>query len=59
MKVAKNMQFNLAYFWTMYDTFKKSGNQTMELAGQQLQTVCTDEFTRTNKVFGIGLDIDF
>ena len=59
VKVAKNMQLNLAYFWTMYDTFKKSGNQTMELAGQQLQTVCTDEFTRTNKVFGIGLDIDF
>ena len=59
IKVAKNMQLNIAYFWTTYDHFKKTEEKTFELAGNSIATTCTDEFTRTNKVFGIGLDIDF
>ena len=59
IKIAKNMQLNVAYFWTTYDHFKKSEEKTFELAGNSISTTCTDEFTRTNKVFGIGLDIDF
>ena len=59
IKVAKNATVNVAYFWTTYDNFKKSYDQTVELAGNKIETACTDEFTRTNKVFGIGLDLDF
>ncbi len=59
IKVAKNATVNIAYFWTTYDKFKKSYDQTISMAGNELQTHCTDEFTRTNKVFGIGLDLDF
>ena len=57
IRVAKNMLLNVAYFWTTYDHFKKSEEKTFEMTGTK--ATCTDEFTRTNKVFGIGLDIDF
>lgn len=59
IKVAKNATINIAYFWTTYDKFKKNYDQQISLAGKTLDTHCSDEFTRTNKVFGIGLDIDF
>ena len=59
IKVAKNATVNIAYFWTNYDNFKKSYDQTFEMGGKTIEASCTDEFTRTNKVFGVGLDIDF
>lgn len=54
-KVARNMSVNVAYFFTDYDHFKKS--YTAEIQG--MPTENTDNFTRTNKVLGVGLDIDF
>ena len=59
IKVAKNATVNIAYFWTTYDKFKKQYDQQTSLAGQAIAMHNTDEFTRTNKVFGIGLDLDF
>ena len=58
-KVAKNMKVNVAYFQTFYDTFNKQYEQEFSAAGQTITANCTDSFTRTNKVFGVGLDIDF
>ena len=52
-KVAKNMNLNVAYFWTNYETFKKTEETTL----LNKPVLNTDEFTRTNKVFGVGLDI--
>ena len=54
-KVAKNMNVNVAYFWTNYENFDKESTQTIGVATVKN----TDRFTRTNKVFGVGLDIDF
>ena len=50
----KNLKLNVAYFWTNYDTYNKemaSYNGTGKPG--------TDSFTRTNKVFGVGLDYKF
>ena len=49
------MHVNVAYFWTNYEKFNKTTEATLGAA----QVVNTDEFTRTNKVFGVGLDITF
>lgn len=59
VKVAKNASLNIAYFFTDYEHFKKQYDQTLSAAGQQVPVHCTDDFTRTNKVLGVGLDIDF
>jgi hypothetical protein len=54
-KVAKNMAVNVAYFFTDYEYFDKAYDST--ISGVAVQN--TDRFTRTNKVLGVGLDIDF
>lgn len=59
VKIAKNMSLNAAYFWTNYGTFHKEYDQTISAAGQSVETHNTDAFTRSNKVLGVGLDIDF
>ena len=59
VRVAENVKVNVAYFWTKYSTFHKEYNQTFAAAGQEIVAKCTDDFTRTNKVFGVGVDIDF
>lgn len=50
----KNLKLNVAYFWTDYDKYTKemSSYNGTGIAG-------TDVFTRTNKVFGVGLDYKF
>ena len=52
--VAKNLKLNVAYFWTDYDKYTKdmSSYNGTGMPGK-------DVFTRTNKVFGIGLDYKF
>ena len=62
-KLTKSLKVNVAYFFTNYDKYTKVSNATAEdskstgyngtgLAG-------TDVFTRTNKVFGVGVDYTF
>ena len=58
-KIAKNASVNIAYFFTDYETFDKEYDSAVSLAGQQIPTHNTDRFTRTNKVLGAGIDIDF
>ena len=58
IKVAKNASLNIAYFWTNYSHFKKEYTQTIAAGGSSISAQCTDDFTRTNKVLGVGLDID-
>ncbi|WP_321330823.1 hypothetical protein [uncultured Bacteroides sp.] len=52
--IAPNMKLNVAYFWTNYDDYTKNTDNYngTGIAG-------TDVFTRTNKVFGIGVDYKF
>lgn len=54
IRVTKKASLNVAYFWTNYDKFNKS--YTSSINGVSIN--CTDNFTRTNKVLGVGLDID-
>ena len=54
-KITPNIRVNLAYFFTNYDKWKKvvtTGYNGTPLGG-------TDEFMRTNKVIGVGLDWNF
>ncbi|MCQ2204922.1 MAG: transporter [Bacteroidales bacterium] len=68
----ENLKLNLAYFRTIYDTYKKNTDDYNNLssmismvageeAGQALKASGAlkgcDKFTRTNYVFGLGLDI--
>lgn len=63
--IAKNMKLNVAYMWTNYDTYNKewsSYNGAVAVnpaTGVKTPIPGTDSFTRTNKVFGIGLDYKF
>lgn len=54
-KVAKNMSVNVAYFFTDYSKKDKAYTATI----QNVEVQNTDQFTRTNKALGVGLDIDF
>ena len=54
IKVAKNAHLNIAYFFTNYEKFDKAYESTIK----EVKVQNTDQFTRTNKVFGVGLDID-
>lgn len=58
-RVSKKAKVNVGYFWTNYETFNKQSETQMTLAGQNIDVTNTDAFTRTNKVFGVGLEVDF
>ena len=73
IKVAKKAHLNVAYFFTNYSKFTKNYEDAITIGREQvtqpdgtisvqpktLATKNTDIFTRTNKVLGVGLDIDF
>ena len=54
-KLAENVKLNVAYFWTVYETDKKSG----AIIADSKALPISYEFDRTNKVFGVGLDFSF
>ena len=58
IKVAKNAHLNIAYFFTDYEKFNKTYETSTKAGTKDIKIQNTDEFTRTNKVFGVGLDID-
>lgn len=72
IKLAHNLNVNIAYFWTNYDNYTRTSDDYNNMA-QKLQNIGlpesvaaqlpklpgTDVFTRSNKVFGIGIDYKF
>ena len=54
--MTKHLTLNVAYFWTNYETFDKAYEQEYSMGGQTITAHNTDSFTRTNKVFGVGVD---
>lgn len=54
LRMTKHLTLNVAYFWTNYSDYtKQSTNYNgLPLAG-------TDVYSRTNKVFGLGVDYKF
>ena len=74
VKLTEHVKVNLAYFQTNYQTYHKKtadyGNLSQmigSLAGAQTAAALVDSgalagsdaFTRTNKVFGVGVDLSF
>lgn len=55
LHLSKKVDLNLAYFHTFYGHF--NGDKTEELAGKKLDYKA--DFTRSNNVFGAGVDIKF
>lgn len=55
--VMKKVDVNIAYFWTNYQHFNKVYSETISLGGQSIEVNNTDDFYRTNRVFGVGIDI--
>ncbi len=53
-RLAKDLKLNIAYFWTNYETQDKNVSNFMNTGLSY-----SDSFTRTNKVFGVGLDYCF
>jgi long-chain fatty acid transport protein len=53
-RIMKKASVNIAYFWTNYENVNKS--YTSSIGGVNVD--CTDRFTRTNKVLGVGIDVD-
>lgn len=52
-KVSDKVKVNVAYFQTNYDNYKQN------VTPVATNSTTTNEYTRTNKVFGVGVDIDF
>ena len=54
IKLSSKLKLNVAYFWTTYSDYtKKMDNYNgLPLGG-------TDVYSRTNKVFGLGVDYKF
>lgn len=59
VRVMKHMTVDAGYFWTNYETFHKEYDQTISAAGQSVDVHNTDDFTRSNKVLGVGVNLDF
>ena len=47
----EHLKMNVAYFWTTYSDYEKAYN-TGVVSG-------TNVYSRTNKVFGVGIDYTF
>ena len=52
-KISDKMKLNVAYFQTNYDTYKQ------DVAPVATNHTSHNEYTRTNRVVGVGLDIGF
>ena len=52
-KVSDKVKVNVAYFQTNYDTYKQ------DVTPVATNATTHNDYTRTNRVFGVGVDIDF
>ncbi|MCI1648828.1 MAG: hypothetical protein LKI39_03180 [Bacteroides sp.] len=55
IKLSPKLKLNVAYFWTNYSDYTKS----MDTGYNGLPLGGTDVYSRTNKVFGLGVDYKF
>ena len=58
VNVTENIRVNLAYLWSVYSDYTRELTSYGTLAGNPMPAG-KDVFSRTNKVFGIGVDISF
>lgn len=59
INVSPKVRINLGYFWTTYSDYNKTPGGGISVNGNVLATTKKDVFSRTNKVFGAGVDFSF
>lgn len=59
IKVSPKITINVAYFWTNYDKYTKTTEASSRGGYNQTTLAGTDVYSRTNKVFGLGIDYKF
>jgi long-subunit fatty acid transport protein len=59
VKITPDLRLNIAYFFTNYSDWNKVSANYNNAAPVATPKVGTDVFSRTNKVFGIGIDYKF
>lgn len=59
VRVSPKVSVEASYFWTNYETFDKQYDQQYSVGTMTATAHNSDQFTRTNKVFGIGVNLDF
>ena len=60
VNVSKNVKLNVGYFWTTYSDYKKEmPAEAGGYNGVSPLITGTDVYSRTNKVFGVGIDYKF
>ncbi|MBP5562130.1 MAG: hypothetical protein J6X70_10110 [Muribaculaceae bacterium] len=60
VNVSKNVKINVGYFWTTYSDYKKEMPASEGgYNGVSAMLPGTDVYSRTNKVFGMGVDFRF
>jgi long-chain fatty acid transport protein len=58
--IRKNINFNVAYFWTTYNDYDKPYSNTAVTSSGSVPSVQgINTYGRTNKVFGVGIDYRF
>lgn len=59
INVSPKVRINLGYFWTTYSDYNKTPGGGISVNGTTLAATSSDIFSRTNKVFGAGVDFSF
>ncbi len=60
INVSKNVKLNVGYFWTKYSDYKKEmPAEAGGYNGVSPAITGSDVYSRTNKVFGVGIDYKF
>ena len=59
INVSKNVKVNVGYFWTTYNDYKKEMKAEDGGYNGISAITGTDVYSRTNKVFGVGVDYKF
>lgn len=59
VRVAPKVSVEASYFWTHYEKFNKQYDEQYSAGTMTATAHNTDQFTRTNKVFGVGVNLDF
>lgn len=59
VNLSKKLKLNVGYFWSMYDKYTKTVAASATGGYNGTTMAGTDVYTRTNKVFGVGVDYKF
>ncbi len=59
VNISPKVRINVGYFWTTYSDYTKEPGGGIKMNGADFAATSKDVFSRTNKVFGAGVDFSF